>query len=166
MCMKSIIIILFLSFTGCFSDRDVEALLFPKNEDGRAINIEKMNCPLHEGECQDYFKRLVDSSQLLMERTTSFVKKRKQFREDHTYNRDRLNEMLEEEKTFLECTEVTPLGNKREFFARWNSSSDRKVYETNKYFQNKLADHYYYLADCYKEAEIKLQRLIDKYKYK
>ena len=73
--------------------------------------------------------------------------------------------MLKEEETLNKCLEVTPIGKKgerQEFFTKMNSSSLRAVNETDRYFQDKLADHYYYLADCFKEAEVKLQRLIDR----
>ena len=128
-------------------------------------NVPK-NCPLQpDKKCPEYFKRMWKSSLLLVEAQDSYVKKRKKFRIDNTYNHALLNKMVEGEETLNKCLEVTPIGDKgerNEFFAKWNTSSLREVHETDRYFQDKLADHYLHNADCFKKAEIKLQRLIDK----
>ncbi|MDE0119476.1 MAG: hypothetical protein OXM55_05660 [Bdellovibrionales bacterium] len=128
-------------------------------------NVPK-NCPLQpERKCPEYFKRVGKASLLLVEAKDSYVKKRERFRIDNTYNHDLLNEMLKEEETLNKCLEITPIGNKgerREFFAKMNNSNLRAVNETDRSFQDKLADHYLHHANCFKEAEIKLQRLIDK----
>ena len=132
----------------------------------------KLHCPLDaelkinkSGKCPEYFTRLWDATLILEEAQNSYVNKRKKFRIDNTYNHVLLNKMVEDEKTLNTCLEATPLGNKKErseFFKKWRTSSLRAVHETDRYFQDKLADHYLHNADCFKEAEIKLQRLIDK----
>ena len=116
--------------------------------------------------CPSYFINFVEATDIVVEAQETYVKKRKQFRLDHTYNQPALDEFVKREKKLNICLEETPLGNEgvaRKFFGKMNNSRLREVHETDRYFQDKLSEHYLAVSKCFEKANKELDELITEY---
>lgn len=174
--MKKYIFLLFFIFIGCKEaknrvtleeqQRIIEEHLRKqreqRSEDPFADYV--LNCPSYENGCPEHFKRLWKNNDSLIKRQTEYHSKSKRFREENTYNKNELALWVEINNRLGECLQRTPLGNKeerRQFFAEFSSSQLKtKAHQTDRYYQNKLADHYGHGANCYKLALEELEEII------
>ena len=141
---------IFLFFVGC----------------GGSNSGKKLRCPSFDEGCPEYFVNFWNSTITHVEAQDKYMEKRESFRLKHTYNQQALKELIEIEKPILPCLESTPLGNaeeRRKFFIKMRYSDQRAVHETDRYFQDRLSEHYDHSIICFKKADKELNKLISKY---
>ena len=116
--------------------------------------------------CPKYFQRYWDSSTEVADTIDKYVATQKQFQLDNTYNDLALNDLVRTEGSLNECLESTPLGNtgvRRRFHHRKSNPHLRDIYETDRYFQDKLSGNNEALRQCFIYAQEDIEALMLRY---